>query len=120
MHLSTVFRRLFWTNLGIYRPMRCNLDMWFLTRIDSKPILVPMVIGETMDAETEFLGVPEALAVLDVNRARLYQLIKAGRLGRKLGGHYVFTRAELERYKQERAQRPKGGRPKVRAGTIPA
>ncbi len=73
-----------------------------------------------MADEPEYLNGDQAAVVLGTSRARVYELARAGRLGRQLGGYWLFTRAELDRYQQERAQRPKGGRPKARAGTIPA
>ena len=46
-----------------------------------------------------------------VKRQRAYDLVAAGRLVPISPGLFVFTEAALNQYKQERARRPKGGRP---------
>jgi hypothetical protein len=45
-----------------------------------------------------------------LSRQRLYQLAANGDIGRKVSGHWVFTRAELDAYKAR--EKSKGGRPK--------
>ncbi len=68
-----------------------------------------------MSSEEEvFAG--EAAKILGVNRQRINELARAGRIGRQLGGRYwVFTRVELEAFKAE--PKGKGGRPKEEAET---
>jgi excisionase family DNA binding protein len=59
----------------------------------------------------------EAAKILGVNRQRINELARAGRIGRQVVGRYwVFTRAELEAYKA--APKSKGGRPKPDASPI--
>ncbi len=60
----------------------------------------------------------EAAAELGISRQRVLELAKAGRLGRKIEGlvpYYVFTREEVEQYKNSPRR---GGRPKEEAGTM--
>ena len=74
-----------------------------------------------MTQEQEYLSAIQAAQYLGVNRQRVYELAAAGHLGRRLAGYWVFTRAELDAYRQERTFRPKGGRPKSdapRAGRV--
>ena len=72
-----------------------------------------------MSEHEDLLSRPEAAAYLGITSARLSQLTKAGRLGRLVAGRYwVFTRAELDSFKQKRAARPRGGRPKPTAGAL--
>lgn len=56
----------------------------------------------------EMLMGEQAAEYLGVSYQRLHQLTKEG-VGRKLSGHWVFTRAELDRYRNE--PKSKGGRP---------
>ena len=66
------------------------------------------------DEHEELLSRPAAQAYLGITSARLSQLTKTGRLGRQVARQYwVFTKAELEAFKQERDKRPKGGRLKI-------
>ena len=52
----------------------------------------------------------EAAAILGVNRQRVNQLAREGRIGRQVAGRYwLFKRAELEAFKNSPR---KGGRPK--------
>ncbi len=63
-----------------------------------------------MTADEE-LTAGEAAVILGVNRQRVNELARAGRIGRQVAGRYwVFTRAELEAFKN--APKSKGGRPK--------
>ena len=64
-----------------------------------------------MGDEQRYLNARQAAAYLGVKRQRVYDLVAAGRLLPLSPGLFVFTQAALEQYKQERAQRPKGGRP---------
>ena len=70
--------------------------------------------------DQEFLNAVEAAEYLGVIRQRVYDLAKDGRIGRRIGGYWLFTKAELDRYKAERTHRPRGGRPKGSAGTLRA
>ena len=51
----------------------------------------------------------EAAQYLGVSRQRLHQLTQEG-LGRKVSGHWIFTRKELDQYRV--SEKSKGGRPK--------
>jgi excisionase family DNA binding protein len=59
----------------------------------------------------------EAAAILGVNRQRVNQLARSGRIGRQVAGRYwLFKRSELEAFK---SLDRKGGRPKDEAtGTV--
>ncbi len=64
----------------------------------------------------ELISAPDAAEYLGVSRARLYAITRTGRIGRQVGGYWLYTRAELDAYKVSR--NPKGGRPKAPAGTL--
>ena len=64
-----------------------------------------------MEQELDYLNAQQAAQYLTTTRQRVYELAQAGRLGRRVAGFWLFTPAELEIFKAERAQRPKGGRP---------
>ena len=68
--------------------------------------------------EEEFLNAQQAAAYLGVHRQRIYQLADEGKIGRKVAGYWVFTRAELDAY--EAAPKGPRGRPKGDAGTLEA
>jgi excisionase family DNA binding protein len=70
-----------------------------------------------MSTTQDLLSASQAAKYLGITHQRLYQLAETGRLGRRIGTTWIFTRGELDQYKVERAQRPKGGRPKRDAGT---
>jgi excisionase family DNA binding protein len=54
----------------------------------------------------------EAAEILGVNRQRINQLANQGHIGKRVAGRYwVFTRSELERYRQ--IPRAKDGRRKI-------
>ena len=57
----------------------------------------------------EYLKASAAREWLGLSRSRLYKLVEEGRIGRKIGGVYMFTVAELDEYKKTRNE--KGGRP---------
>lgn len=61
--------------------------------------------------DEQYLTPEEAAALLGVHRSRMYALYREGRYGRMVDGYVVFTPAEVEAYRAERARRPKGGRP---------
>ncbi len=68
--------------------------------------------------EEDLMLTHEAAAELGISRQRVLELAKAGRLGRKIEGlvpYYVFTREEVEQYKNSPRR---GGRPKEEAGTL--
>jgi hypothetical protein len=50
----------------------------------------------------------EAAAYVGVSYKRLHQLTKEG-YGRKVSGHWMFTKAELDAYRT--SEKDKGGRP---------
>ena len=64
-----------------------------------------------MGDEQRFFNARQAAAYLGVKCQCVYDLVEAGRLLPISPGLFVFTQAALEQYQQERAQRPKGGRP---------
>ena len=72
--------------------------------------------------QQEFLSASEAAEYLGLSRQRIHYLTLSGRMGRRIGGFWVFTREELDRFNEERAKRPKGGgsRPKENAGALAA
>ncbi len=73
-----------------------------------------------MPNEQEYFSASEAAEYLNLSRQRINYLAMTGRMGRRLGGFWFFTKEELDRFNQERAQRPKGG-PRVGkdgAGTL--
>ncbi len=69
-----------------------------------------------MEGEPEYLSAAEAARILGLTRQRVTALAHAGRLGRQVGHYYVFTREEVEQYRQQ--PKAKGGRPKEEAGTM--
>ncbi len=58
----------------------------------------------------------DAAKELGLSKQRLYELASAGRMGQKVGSHWLFTRTELEAYKL--SKKSKGGRPKEEAGPL--
>lgn len=56
----------------------------------------------------EILMGEEAARYLGVTYSRLHQLTKAG-IGKKVSGHWVFSRAELDTYRE--SEKDVGGRP---------
>jgi hypothetical protein len=61
----------------------------------------------------EWIGVSEAARIAGVSIQRIHELGYAGRLGQQIAGrHWVFTRKEIEAYKN--APKQKGGRPRKR------
>ncbi len=60
--------------------------------------------------EPEYLNAVQAAAYLGVNRQRIYQLAKAGRIGQEVAGYKVFTRDELDAFKAQ--PKAKVGRPR--------
>ena len=64
-------------------------------------------------SDEEEVTAGEAAAILGVNRQRINQLARSGRLGHQVGGRYwLFKRSELEAFKNSPR---KGGRPKEEA-----
>jgi excisionase family DNA binding protein len=67
----------------------------------------------------EYITAGEAARIAGVTRGRIYELAREGRLGRhEYGRVWVFTRAEVEAYRAQAAERPRGGRPKEEAGPL--
>ncbi len=64
----------------------------------------------------EFISAAEAAQHLGLTRARVYALTRAGKIGRQVGGYWLYTRAELDAWKAQR--NPAGGRPKEAAGML--
>jgi excisionase family DNA binding protein len=60
--------------------------------------------------DEEYLNAVEAAAYLGLHRSRIYALADSGRLGKKLAGYWVFSKAELDAYKQTSLRQ--GGRPR--------
>jgi hypothetical protein len=71
-------------------------------------------------AESEELGAKEAATYLGVTTTRLNEIRRTRQnFGRLVAGRYwVYSKAELDAYKEQREERPKGGRPKS-ASLIP-
>ena len=66
----------------------------------------------------EYITAVEAARIAGVTRARIYELAREGRLGRQeFGRVWLFTRAEVEAYRAQAAERSRGGRPKDEART---
>lgn len=63
----------------------------------------------------EILMGDQAADYLGVTYQRLHQLTKEG-IGRKVSGHWVFTRAELDAYRVQ--PKSKGGRPPKTEGLL--
>ncbi len=70
-----------------------------------------------MADEEELLSAAQAADYLSVSRQRIYELTESGRLGKKIAGYWVYTRAELDAYMAQRDAN-KGGRPKHEAGPL--
>lgn len=68
--------------------------------------------------DQELLSAAQAAEYLGLTHQRIYELADGGRMGRRIGTLWVFSRAELDVYRLQRSQRPKGGRPKSEAGTL--
>ncbi|GAC1541674.1 MAG: hypothetical protein NVS2B4_20750 [Ramlibacter sp.] len=60
------------------------------------------------------LSAVQAADVLGVSRQRVLAIAKTGSMGRKIGSTYVFTRAEIEAYR-DRPKQPHGTHPKQNA-----
>ncbi len=58
----------------------------------------------------ELMNGADAAEYLGVTRARLYAIARTGKIGRQVGGYWMFTKQELDQWKADR--NPKGGRPK--------
>ena len=67
--------------------------------------------------EEKLMTSGEAAAYLGVSKQRIHELIAGGKLvGQRAGRFYLFTRAELDRWKN--APKSKGGRPKSNAPSL--
>ncbi len=72
-----------------------------------------------MAHEEDLLNAAQAATYLGVSRQRIYELTDSGRLGKKIAGYWLYTRAELDEYIAQR-ETNKGGRPKHEAGPLTA
>jgi len=70
---------------------------------------------ELVPMDSDYLNAVQAASYLGVNRQRIYQLAKAGRIGREIAGYWVFTREELDAFKAK--PKPKAGRPRKQVQT---
>ncbi len=61
-------------------------------------------------ANDEYLNAVQAAEYLGVSKQRISELTQAGRIGRRIAGHPVYTRQELDEYRSQ--PKDKGGRPK--------
>jgi excisionase family DNA binding protein len=61
--------------------------------------------------ESEYLNGVQAAEYLGVSKQRIYELRDSRRIGRIIGGYWLFTKSELDHYKATKYQR-KTGRPK--------
>ena len=61
--------------------------------------------------DDEYLNGVQAAAYLGVSKQRIYELRAASRIGRLVGGYWLFTKTELDDYKATKESR-KAGRPK--------
>jgi excisionase family DNA binding protein len=61
--------------------------------------------------EAEYLNGVQAAEYLGVSKQRIYELRDSHRIGRIIGGYWLFTKSELDHYKATKYQR-KNGRPK--------
>src|SRR3712207_1697571 len=68
-----------------------------------------------MSNVTTLLSTTEAAAYLGVKRQRILQLAAEGRIGRRIGSAWAFTRTELDAYRTQR----RIGRPRLLASSMP-
>jgi excisionase family DNA binding protein len=72
------------------------------------------------DDREDLMTAGEAAKYLNLSRQRIHYLAITGRIGRRVGDFWIFTKAELDQFDKERKQQPKGGgkRGKDEAGTL--
>jgi excisionase family DNA binding protein len=61
--------------------------------------------------DEEYLNAVQAAEYLKISKQRIYELRNAGRIGRQMGGYWLFTKRELDEYQAQKGTR-KAGRPK--------
>ncbi len=62
--------------------------------------------SEYIMPDPEYLSTLEAAAYLGLSRQHLWKLASSGKLGRKFGGSYFFTIAELDAYRKKMKKKP--------------
>ncbi len=62
-------------------------------------------------SDDEFFNAVQAAEYLAISKQRIYELRDAGRMGRIMGGYWLFTKKELDAYRVEKETK-KPGRPK--------
>ena len=67
-------------------------------------------------ADEEYISMKEAASIAGVTVAAISLAANKGIIGRRIAGHWVFTRDEAERYRD--MPKSKGGRPKEAAGML--
>ncbi len=67
----------------------------------------------------ELLKASQAARYLGVTRQRIYELALVGRLGQRMAGYWVFSKAELDLYREQRTDNH-GGRPSHKQGRATA
>ncbi len=67
-------------------------------------------------ADEEYISMKEAASIAGVTVAAISLAANKGVIGRRIAGHWVFTREEAERYRD--MPKSRGGRPKEEAGTL--
>jgi excisionase family DNA binding protein len=65
----------------------------------------------------DVLTADQAAAHLGITRQRIYILTKGGKIGRRVGNTWLYTRQELDAFKE--LPKHKGGRPKKHVGPVP-
>jgi hypothetical protein len=68
--------------------------------------------------DEDYLNTTEAAAYLAISKQRIHILAQQGRLGRKIAGHFIFTRQELDEYRVQ--PKSKGGRPRSHHSSQPS
>lgn len=66
-----------------------------------------------MSESSDLLNGADAAKYLGVSTQRIYQLSQEGKIGRVLGGYWLYTKRELDEY---RINRKPVGRPKAEKG----
>lgn len=71
-----------------------------------------------MTKPQELLSVPAAAEIMDLSRVHVWRLCRAGLLGRPVvGGSYVITRRDIERFKTTPRRKPRKKKAKEGATT---
>ncbi len=61
--------------------------------------------------ESEYLNGVQAAEYLGISKQRVYEIRDSHRVGRIVGGYWLFTKSELDHYRNTKHER-KAGRPK--------